>query len=165
MTRGIISLLFLSVFVCSVMLMGCKDKQDNKEAADAVLLVPKLEKELARAKSNLNLLSDELQAVRQMRDQLEQQVGILTAAHDNAVKQSETTGQNVNDLNTKINEQNERISYLESEINQLNSVVEEQRATIAEQQGTIAELVSIIEQQPAQEEEQSIPEEQQEIVE
>ena len=165
MTKGVTSLLFLSIFVCSVMLAGCKDRQDNKEEAEAALLVPKLEKELARAKSNMNLLNDELQAVKQMRDQLEQQVRNLTAAHDDAVKQTETADQNVNDLNTKINEQSERISYLESEINELNSVVEKQRATIAEQQGTIAELVGIIEQQPIPEEEQAIPDEQQEIVE
>jgi chromosome segregation ATPase len=164
MAKGLTSLLFLSVFVCSVILVGCQDKRENKEKAEAELLVPKLERELAKAKSHLKLLSDELEAVKQMRDQLEQQVRNLTAAHDDAVKQSETADQNVDELNRKINKQSERISYLENEINVLNSVVEEQRATIAEQQGTIAELVTIIEQQPV-EGEQVIPEEQQEVVE
>jgi len=148
---------FLSVLVCSVMLISCERRGDDTEAAEAQVLLPKAQKDLARAKSNLNSLREQLQAVQHERDLLAQQVGELTTARDNAVNTAQTVDKSIDNMTAKINEQSERISFLENEIDELNAVVEVQRATIAEQQGTIAELVSFIKQKP-------IPEEQEEVI-
>ena len=155
MTKRTSIVFFLSVLVCSVIFIGCEGNDDSKEAAEARVLLPKVQKELARTRSNLNSIGEQLRMVRC--DQLATQIRQLTSAHDDVVNNAETVGQSIDEMTAKTNEQSERIGYLENEINELNAVVENQRTTIAEQQSTIAELVSLIEQN-------SIPEGQEEIV-
>ncbi|MBN2182168.1 MAG: hypothetical protein JW715_09660 [Sedimentisphaerales bacterium] len=125
---------FLSGLICSVILIGCTQKDDNSEAARAQVLLPKVQKDLDRVKRNNDSLIDRLRAVELERNMLSQQVNQLT-----------TAGQNVSEMTAKINEQGERITYLETQIDELNAVIESQRNTISEQQSTIAELVSFFE--------------------
>lgn len=156
MTRGVSTRYFLSVLVCSVILLGCGRKQDD-EAAEALVLLPKVQKDLDRARSNLNSLSEQLRMMQFERNQLSQQIRQLTSAREDAVNTDETMDENIDEMAAQMNQQTERISYLEEEIDRLNAIIEEQGATISQQQGTIAELVSLFEQRP-------IPEEQEEII-
>jgi chromosome segregation ATPase len=119
-------------------------------------MLPKVQRELERAKSNMNSLSEQLQAVQFERNQLAAQVRQLTSAHDEAISTAETAGQSISEMTAKINEQNQKIQSFEDEINRLNSVIEEQGTTIAQQQTTIAELVGLIEQRPVSEGQQQI---------
>lgn len=135
----------LSLLICSI-LLSCKQKDDSSQAAEAQILLPKVQRDLERARSNMNSLSEQLQAVQFERNQLAAQVRQLTSAHDEAVSTAETVGQSVSEMTATINEQNQKIQAYEEEINRLNSVIEEQGATIAQQQTTIAELVGLIEQ-------------------
>ena len=156
MARRISIVFFLSVFVCSVIFMSCKGREDKSQAAEAQVLLAKVQKELERAKSNQNSLIEQLRTVQLERNQLATQIRQLTSAHDDAISTAETADQSIGEMTAKIGEQSERIKFLEDEINRLNSVIEDQGTTISQQQATIAELVSLIEQ--------PIPEEQQEIV-
>src|SRR4030042_1100018 len=146
----------LSFFVYSMILIGCKPREGNSQAAEAQVLLPKVQKDLERARSNLNSLSEQLRMIRFERDQLATQIRQLTSAHDDAVSTAETAGQNIGEMTAKINEQSERIKFLEDEINRLNSVIEDQGTTISQQQATIAELVGLIEQRPIPEGQQGI---------
>jgi len=160
MIRNMSIVFFLSFLVCSVIFVGCKGKDDNSEAAKAQLLLPKIQKDLARARSTMNSLSDQLRVVQHERDQLIQQIGQLTSARDNAVSTAETADKSIDEMVAKIDEQSERIKYLEDEINRLNSTIEDQGATISQQQATIAELVSLIDQEPVSEGQQGIVDQQ-----
>lgn len=156
MIRKISIVFFLSFLVSSMIFVGCEGRDDNSEAAKAQLLLPKVQKDLERARRSMNSLSDQLRVVQHERDQLIQQIRQISSARDDAV----STAQNVDDMSTKINEQSERIKYLEDEINRLNSVTEEQGATISQQQATIADLVSLIDQEPVSEGQQEVVDQQ-----
>ena len=140
----------LSLLVCSI-LLSCKQKDNSSQAAEAQIMLSKVQRDLERAKSNMNSLSEQLQAVQFERNQLAAQVRQLNSAHDEAVSTAENAGQSISEMTAKMNEQNEKIQAFEDEINRLNSVIEEQGATIAQQQATIAELVGLIEQRPVPE--------------
>jgi chromosome segregation ATPase len=153
--RRLTIVFYLSLLVCSI-LLSCRQKDDSSQAAEAQIMLPKVQRELERAKSNMNSLSEQLQAVQFERNQLAAQVRQLTSAHDEAISTAETAGQSISEMTAKINEQNQKIQSFEDEINRLNSVIEEQGTTIAQQQTTIAELVGLIEQRPVSEGQQQI---------
>jgi chromosome segregation ATPase len=168
MMRIASELVFLIVLVCSIMLTGCKNRENEQaqvDAAEANILLTKVRGDLARTKKNLNDLSEELQAVKDARDELDEQVEQLTANRDDAIAATEAAEEKINNLTVQLNEQHESLVLLEKEIEVLKALVESQQATIAEQQTTITELQATIVELETLIQVQTIPEEQQEEIE
>ena len=146
---------FLTVLICSVVLVGCEGRDDisDLEAVDGEVL-SSVRSGLAKVKRDLTDLSDELQAARGIQEELMKQIEMLVADRDNAEVTAKVTEQRIEELAAQINEQVEVLSQFENEVKGLNVAVENQQTTINELQTTITELVNIIEQQAAAEEQQ-----------
>jgi chromosome segregation ATPase len=161
MMRITSELAFLIILICSMILVGCESRENEEaqvDAAEANILLTKVRGDLARTQKNLNDLSEELQAVKDVRDELDEQVEQLTVDRDSAIAEAEAAEEKINNLTTQLNEQHESLVLLEKEIEPLKAIIESQQATITELQATIAELETLIQVQ-------TIPEEQQEEIE
>jgi len=150
MARSVPVRRFLVVLGCSLILMGCRDKNDqqaNDEAAEATTSLSKIRSDLTRAKRNLADSKEELQAVKDIRDELDKQVAQITAERDNAVKAAMAAEQKIKDLTAQVSEMPDSLSSLENELKEQNAVIENQRMTIAEQQAAMAEQQAILTEQ------------------
>ena len=142
---------FLIVLACSLVLMGCEDEQEKKkalaEAAEARMSLAKVKADLTRAKSQIAYLKDELEAVKQTRNELQEQAEPLVGERDFAIAAAEKAQERIKNLTAQLNEQAENEIMLRKDIQELELVIENQEKTIAEQQVTIEQLQEIIEQQ------------------
>ncbi|MHC4558973.1 MAG: hypothetical protein ACYTFW_13890 [Planctomycetota bacterium] len=168
MMRITSELAFLIILICSMILVGCESRENEEaqvDAAEANILLTKVRGDLARTQKNLNDLSEELQAVKDVRDELDEQVEQLTVDRDSAIAEAEAAEEKINNLTTQLNEQHESLVLLEKEIEPLKAIIESQQATITEQQTTITELQATIAELETLIQVQTIPEEQQEEIE
>jgi len=150
MARSVPIRRFLVVLICSFILMGCRDKNDQQasdEAAEATTSLSKIRVDLTRAKRNLADSKEELQAVKDIRDELDKQVAQITAERDIAVKTAMAAEQQIKELRAQVSEMPETLSLLENELKEQNTLIENQRITIAEQQSAMAEQQAIITEQ------------------
>ena len=150
MTRVMSKRRFIVVLVCSLMLIGCREKRDqpaSNEAAEAITLLSKIKSDLTKAKRQLADLKEELQAVKDIRDELDKEVAQLTVERDNALKAAMTAEQKINNLTAQLSELPENLKELEKELNEQNTFIESQQLTITEQQATIAEQQKVIAEQ------------------
>ena len=141
---------FLVVLICSFILMGCRDKNDQQasdEAAETTTSLSKIRADLTRAKRNLADSKEELQAVKDIRDELDKQVAKITAERNNAINAAMAAEQKIKDLTTQLSEKPDGLSSLENELKELNTVIENQQMTIAEQQAAMAEQQAILTEQ------------------
>jgi len=132
--------------------MGCRDKNDrqvNDEAAEATTSLTKIRADLTRAKRNLADSKEELQAVKDIRDELDKQVARITVERDNAVNAAMAAEQKIKDLTAQLSEKPDGLSSLENELKEQNTLIENQQMTIAEQQAAMAEQQAIITEQEA----------------
>ena len=143
---------FLVIFVCSLMLIGCRqrdDQQANGESDEATRSLSKIRSDLTRAKREMVDLKEELQAVKDIRDELDKQVAKMTAERDDALKAAMAAEQKIKDLTAQLSELPESLSSLEKELKQRNELIESQQSTIAELQTAITEQQAIINEQEA----------------
>jgi len=137
--------------------MGCEDEEKKKalaEAAEARMSLSKVTVDLTRAKSQIAYLKEELEAVKQTHNELQEQTEPLFGERDNAMAAAEKAQERIKNLTAQLNEQAESAGMLRKDIKELELVIEKQERTIAEQQVTIEELLKIIEQQQGTTEEQ-----------
>lgn len=141
---------FLIVLGCSLILMGCPDNNDRQasdEAAEAKTALSKIRSDLTKAKRNLADSKEELQAVKEIRDELDKEVAIITAERDIAVKTAMSAEQTIKKLRAQVSEMPETLRLLENELKEQNTLIESQQITIAEQQSAMAEQQAIITEQ------------------
>ena len=152
MARSVSVHRFLVVLICSLILMGCRDKNDQQEsdeAAETTTSLTKIRADLTRAKRNLADSKEELQAVKDIRDELDKQVAKITAERDNAVKAAMAAEQKIKGLTAQVSEKPDSFGSLEDELKKQNTVIENQQITIAEQQAAMSEQQAIITEQEA----------------
>lgn len=150
MARSALMYIFFIVLFCSLMLTGCRNKSDqpsNEQTAESATLLSKLRSDLTKAKRQTADLKEELDAVKDIRDELDKQVARITAERDNALKEIMTAEQKINDLTTQLSDLPESLNALEKELNERNNLIESQQFTITEQQATIDEQQKVINQQ------------------
>jgi chromosome segregation ATPase len=148
MTKGLPVSKVLAIFVCSIVLIGCKGRGSSSEegSAEAKVLLAKVRSDLAKTKRELTDAKEELQAVREIRDELEQQLKQVTMTRDKALDAAEAAQRVIQNMTTQVKQKDGNVNQYEKEITDLKNLVEERNATIAEQQTTIAELEQIIAQ-------------------
>ena len=152
MARSMSKRRFLIVLVCSLMLIGCRDKnnqQASEESAEAATSMSKIRSDLIKAKRQLAEIRVEFQAVKDIRDELDKQVAQITVERDNALKAAMMAEQKINNQTAQLSELPEDLSALEKELNERNTLIESQQSTITEQQTAIAEQQAIITEQEA----------------
>ena len=157
MTTRLPILRFLAVLACLLVPIGCEDKDKKEaltEAAEAKILLAKVKADLSKAKSQIADLEEELEAIKEIHDELQRQVKQLAGERDTAIAVAEQTLAKIKDLTARSDGQVESVGMLQNEIEQLKAVIESQRTTIAEQQAAIEEMQKIIEQQQETTEEQ-----------
>ena len=142
----------LVVLICLLILMGCRDKNDRQasdEDAETTTSLNKIRADLTRTKRNLADSKEELQAVKDIRDELDKQVAKITAERDNAVNAAMAAEQKIKDLTTQLGDKPDGLSLLENELKELNKIIENQQMTIAEQQAAMVEQQAILTEQEA----------------
>ena len=145
----------LVLLAYSLLLTGCDaDKKAKEQVDEAVTAALKAELNLAQIKGRIANLEEELKAVKEMRDQLDQQVQMLTAERDNAVAKANQAQEAMQDMAAEVDDPD--LEALQSQIAQLKKVVAEQQALITEQQAMIEELANSA--QPAEETVEEPPE-------
>jgi len=158
MTTRLLILEFLAVLACLLVPIGCEDKDKKKalaEAAEAKILLAKVKADLSKAKNKIADLEEELEAIKEIHDELQKQVEQRAGERDTAIAVAEQTLAKIKDLTAQSDGQVESVGILlHNEIEQLKAVIESQRTTIAEQQAAIEEMQKIIEQQQETTEEQ-----------
>lgn len=167
MIRPVAALRFSAVLACLLILMGCEDKEKNKaakEAAEAKTSLSKVRADLARARSEITDLNEQLHAVGEFRDELQQQVERLSKERDDAIAAAQTAHQTIKDLTAQLNRQAESLKSVQKEFKEVKAVIDDQQTTIAEQQAVIEELQKIIEEQATTEEQQENVERHEETV-
>ena len=151
MARSVPERILLIVLCCSLILIGCRDKngrQASEEAAETSSL-PKIRSDLTKARREMADLKEELQAVKDIRDELDKQVAKITAERDKALKAATAAEQKVKDLTAQLGGLPENISSLENELKERNKLIESQQITISEQQATVTEQQALITEQEA----------------
>ena len=141
---------FLVILVFLFLLLGCRDKSDqaaSDEAAETATSLSKIRSDLTKAKRQLADLKEELDAVKDIRDELDKQVVKISVERDNALKAALTAEQKINDLTDQLSELPENITALEKELNERNILIESQQITITEQQAIITEQQKVIAEQ------------------
>jgi chemotaxis protein MotB len=150
MARSVSEYKFLLIFVCSLILIGCRqrnDQQANGDADEATISLSKIRADLTKARREMADLKEELQAVKDIRDELDKQVAKMTAERDKALKAAMAAEQKMKDLASQLTELPDSIDSLENELKQRDKLIESQQITIAEQQTAIAEQQAIITEQ------------------
>jgi chromosome segregation ATPase len=170
MAKSVSERIFLVILICLLILIGCRQKNDQQASEDTAEMATSLSKirsDLTKARRQITDLKEELQAVKDIRDELDKQMAQMTAERDNALKTAKTAEQKTQDLNAQLSERPDSLSSLENELKERNKLIESQQTTIAEQQAiiseqeaTIAALEKILQEQiPAEEQPQEeIPE-------
>jgi len=152
MARSVSECKFLLIFVCSLIFISCRGKNDQQtsgEADEATISLSKIKAELTKARREMTDLKEELHAVKNIRDELDKQVAKMAAERDNALKAAMEAEQKMKDLTAQISELPESLSSLENELKEQNKLIESQQITIAEQQTAMAEQQAIITEQEA----------------
>ena len=152
MARGVSERSILAVLCCSLILTGCREKseqQESNQAAETTASLSKIRADLTKAKREIADLKEELQAVKDIRDELDKQVAQMVVERDNALKAATAAEQELKDLIAQLGEMPDSLKSLENELNHRNELIESQQATIAEQQAAIAEQQAIITEQEA----------------
>jgi chromosome segregation ATPase len=130
----------LVVMVGLATVAGCKGRELEKARVEARLAkatVTKLEVRLAKAVQEIDDTKNELNIVRQSRDELQRKVNQLTAERDKASGMAQRAQQMAADLSTRASGQANTTASLQQQVNELKALVEQQAATIKEQQGII----------------------------
>jgi chemotaxis protein MotB len=143
---------FIIILGCSLILMGCRDKNDQQasdEATETTTSLSKIRSDLTRAKRNLADSTEELRAVKDIRDELDKQVAQITAERDNAVKAAMAAEQKIKGLTAQLSEMPDGLGSLEDELKKQNTVIDNQRMTMSEQQAAMSEQQAIITEQEA----------------
>jgi chromosome segregation ATPase len=151
MTRTVPERRLFIVLCCSLILIGCRDKsgrQAGDEAAETTSL-SQIRSDLTKARREKTDLKEELQAVKDVRDELDKQVARITAERDNALKAAMAAEQKVKDLTAQLSGLPENLSSLENELKERNKLIESQQITISEQQATMTEQQALITEQEA----------------
>jgi len=137
----------LAVLAYSLSLAGCDAKKKALQEAEAARKeAAQVKKELSKAKAEIVDLNEELYAAKNMRDELDHQVRLLTVERDKAAAQTLLHQEAMQDA---ANAGDPVATALRAEIAQLKKLIAEQQRTIAEQEAAIAELVESV--QPAEE--------------
>jgi chromosome segregation ATPase len=133
---------FLFVTVSLLALSGCTDgdaEDARKEAREAKKKVSTLELSLARAQQQITDLKEELNVVRETRDELQRQVDQLGPELDKARLVAGEAEQIITHLSTRAEGQNTATAALEKEMAELKALVADQAALIEELQNVAAE--------------------------
>jgi len=149
MTKSVSEREFLIVLCCSLIIIGCRNKNDQQASGDAdgTTSLSKISSDLAKARKEMAELKEELHAVKDIRDELDKQVTKITAERDNALKAATAAEQKIKDMTAQLTELPNSLNSLENELKERNKLIESQQITIAEQQTTIAEQQAIITEQ------------------
>jgi chromosome segregation ATPase len=169
MANNVSKRIFLVVLVCLLILIGCRQKNDqqaNEDTAEMATTLSKIKSELTKTKRQLADSKEELQAVKEIRDELDKQVAQMTSERDNALKAEMAAKQKLQDLTAQLSDTPDSLNSLENELKERNKLIESQQNTIAEQQAiiseqeaTIAALQKILQEQiPVEEQQEEIPE-------
>ena len=138
--RAVSVSLWLAVLAGLVNAVGCKGREleeARQETREAKATVTKLELRLAQAMREIDDKKDELNSVRQSRDELQRKVNQLVQERDTASGMARKAQQMVSDLSTRANGQANSAASLQRQVAELKGVTEQQAATIKEQQAII----------------------------
>jgi predicted nucleic acid-binding Zn-ribbon protein len=152
MARSVSERRLIVVLICSLILMGCRDKNDQQasaEAAEATTSLSKTRSDLTKARREITDLKEELHAVKDIQDELDKQVAKITAERDNAVKAAMAAEQKMKNLTAQLSDVPDRLTSLENELTERNKLIESQQTTISEQQAAMAEQQATISEQEA----------------
>jgi chromosome segregation ATPase len=120
--------------------VGCKDRDMEKQVSDAKANAAKLELRLAGAIQEISDLKAELKAVRQTRDELQEQSDKTKQERDHAVTLAEQAKEAITTLTATTKGQAGATTGLEKQIADLKALVAEQQKVIDElQKGAAAQ--------------------------
>ncbi|UCD48739.1 MAG: hypothetical protein JSW27_14540 [Phycisphaerales bacterium] len=126
-----------------VSLAGCGDgdaEEARQEAREAKKRVSTLEFSLAQAQQQITDLKEELNVVRETRDELQKQVDQLIPERDEALVLARQAEQVITNLSARAEGQTSATVSLQKEVDQLKALVADQAALIEElQKGGIEE--------------------------
>ena len=137
-SAGAFSVLILGL----VSLAGCGDgdvEEARQEAREAKKKVSTLEFSLAQAQQQITDLKEELNVVRETRDELQRQVDQLVPERDEALVLAGQAEQVITNLSARAEGQTSATTALQKEIDQLKALVADQAALIEELQKSVAE--------------------------
>jgi chromosome segregation ATPase len=120
---------------------GCGDRDAQnarREAAEAKATVAKLELRLAGAVQELDKTRAELKAVRQTRDELQEQIDGMKQQRDKALTDSQQAKELLTSLTARSSGQASTTASLEKQVAELKALVEEQQRVIEDFQKTAA---------------------------
>lgn len=135
--------LWVTVMIGSMSLAGCKGREleeARQEAREAKATVTKIELRLAQALREIDSKKDELNVVRQSRDELQRRVNRLIEERDQASGVAQKAEQMVSDLSSRASGQANTAASLQQQVDELKKVVAQQEATIKEQQALLEVL-------------------------
>jgi len=160
MTRDLKIRWFLFVCLCSLILVGCENR-DNESgkagSAEARALISLVKGDLDKTKRELTDLKHDLQGVIEVQNEFAEQIKqLVTANQEKVPSTTEVAGPDIKKLIIELNEQRQNIGRLENRITQLGVLVKNLQTSITEQQTTINDLVSIIEEQAVINEQENI---------
>ena len=121
---------------------GCRDssQESRKEAADAKAAAAQLELKLAQAVREISDQRAELKAVRQTRDELQEQVDQISGERDEALTLARQAKNAIAQLTTQADGRIAATADLEQQIAELKALVKDQQAIIEEiQKGSAAQ--------------------------
>jgi len=139
-----------ALIACVLLLVGCQNKAKEKalteraDAAEAALSEAKTA--LTKSQGQAASLKEELEAAKDARDELAQQVKQLTGERDNAIAKTQGGQDVIKKLTDQLNEQTNKANVLQTQVNELQKVTQTQRQSIEQQQATIEQLQKTIEE-------------------
>lgn len=128
---------FSGLFLGLVSLAGCGDgdvEQAKQEAREARKKVSTLEFSLAQAQQQITDLKEELNVVRETRDELQKQVDQLVPERDEALVLAQQAEQVITNLSARAEGQTTTTAAQQKEIDQLKALIADQAALIEELQ-------------------------------
>jgi len=126
--------LFLAVALLSVPGCGGDAEEARQEAREAKKRVSTLELSLAKTQQQITDLKEELNVVRETRDELQKQVDLLVPELDKAQRVAGEAEQVITHLSTRAEGQNTTTATLQKEVADLKALVADQAALIEELQ-------------------------------
>jgi len=130
MKKGKLTIMFLVVLGCSLILAGCDGGEKEKdeaiaEAAEARANLAKAQVALAKTEKEKDNLKSELAAVTQAQEELQYQVTELTVERDAAIAKAKDAQAIVEGLREQLREKTEEIRELEEWNKELQATIQE----------------------------------------
>lgn len=124
-TKPKISIVFLAMLCCLLMVAGCKEGEKEQalaEAAEAKAQLATTQVDLARSAKDKDALTLQLATAAQARDTLQEQVDKLTKSRDEAVKSAQ---KQIKSLTVLLRDQSKETARLEAQNEKLQATINE----------------------------------------